>query len=78
MEIKRKLKDITKECRYEECEDNRGKFYLITYKGYPLAELRITDGWFKGKRIAECFKVYFDSEHPEDYCWINFSAKGKL
>lgn len=69
--------DITKKVKYEECEDNDGKHILISYKKIPIAEIRIKPGWLDGKKIQECFKIFYCENHPIDYCWINLE-KNKL
>ncbi len=70
--------DITKQVKYEECEDTGGKFIQIIYKDIPLAEIRISPGWLEGKKISECFKVFYCEDHPIDYVWINLKKKKRL
>lgn len=69
--------DITKKVKYEECKDKDGKFIIISYRNIPIAEIRIKSGWFEGKKIFECFKVFYCENHPIDYVWINLKKKGK-
>ena len=70
--------DITKQIKYEECEDVNGKFILISYRNITIAEIRTREGWFKGKKIQECFKVFYCEDHPIDYIWINHKSKKRL
>lgn len=70
--------DITKKVKYVECEDNRGKFIQVDYKGIPIAEIRACPGWLDGKKISECFKVFYCEDHPIDYVWLNKKKKQKL
>ena len=67
--------DITKKIKYEECEDADGKFILISLRKVPVAEIRVREGWIEGKKIAECFKVFYCEDHPIDYIWINHEKK---
>ncbi|MEK6829689.1 MAG: hypothetical protein AABY15_06215 [Nanoarchaeota archaeon] len=67
--------DITKEVKYEDCEDINGKFMLLSYKGIPIAEIKLRDAWYEGKKIEECFKVVYCENHPVDYVWINLKTK---
>ena len=70
--------DITKKVNYEECEDINGKFILINFRNVPIAEIRLRPGWMKGKKIEECFKVFYCEDHPIDYVWINHKKKNRL
>ena len=63
--------DITKKVKYEKCQGIYGKFYIVSYKGIPIAEIKPCPGWLAGKKIDECFKVFYCEDHPVDYIWIN-------
>lgn len=63
--------DITKKIEYEKCLDKDGEFLLLNYKGKPIAEIRIMPGWIEGKKISECFKIFYCEDHPIDYVWLN-------
>lgn len=67
--------DISKQIKYEECEDNKGKFIQLLYKDIPIADIRQREGWIDGKKIKECFKVFHCENYPVDYLWINHKKK---
>mgnify|MGYP001609338831 CR=1 FL=1 len=67
--------DITKQVLYEECGDINGKFILLSFKGIPIAEIRLREGWLEEKKIDECFKVFYCENHPIDYVWVNKNKK---
>ena len=70
--------DMPNKVKYEECKDTGGEFIIVSYKDIPIAERRTKDGWFEGKKIKECFKVFYCEAHPVDYVWINQEKKKKL
>ena len=69
--------DVTKDIMYETGTDKQGEFIQLSYLNTPIAEVRLMPGWLKGKKIEECFKVFYCEDHPVDYLWIN-KKKGRM